>query len=47
MVKDDEDRIIRTSFIESEDSLRQNAPTINEFRGIYEKSRQEDKELER
>jgi AbrB family looped-hinge helix DNA binding protein len=47
LVKEDEEGIIKIIPIESEESLRQKAPTTDEFRDILEKSKKEDAELER
>jgi AbrB family looped-hinge helix DNA binding protein len=47
LVKEDDDGNIRLIPIESVEALRQRALTVEEFREIYEKSRKEDRELER
>ena len=47
LVKESEDGLIEIIPIESIESLREKGLTIDEFREIYKKSREEDKELER
>ncbi|MHA1130288.1 MAG: AbrB/MazE/SpoVT family DNA-binding domain-containing protein [Candidatus Helarchaeota archaeon] len=47
LVKEDENGEIIINPIESVESLRKKGLTIDEFRKIYKKSRDEDRELER
>ena len=47
LVKDDEDGTIRIFPLESVETLRERALTVDKFREIYEASRKEDMGLER
>ncbi len=47
VIKENEDGTIKIIPIKSIESLREQALTIEEFREIFKKSQQEDKELER
>lgn len=47
LVKEDENGEIIINPIESIESLRQKGLTVDEFRKIYKKSRDEDRELEK
>ena len=47
LVKEDENGEITLKPIESVESLRKKGLTVDEFRKIYNKSRDEDRELER
>lgn len=47
LIKEDADGSIKIIPIESVEVLRQKGLTVEEFREIYEKSRKEDRELER
>jgi len=47
LVKEDANGEITLNPIESVESLRKKGLTVNEFRKIYNKSRDEDRELER
>ena len=47
IIKEEEDGVIKLIPIESVESLRKQALTIEEFKTIFKKSREEDLELER
>lgn len=47
IIKEEEDGVIKLIPIETIESLRKQAPTVEEFKAIYNESRKEDLESER